>query len=160
MKKYAFYNFVNIVLGVVYILVLVNKNVFYNISTPELWFPLFVTLFGISLVIKAVLFKSDSALWFGLNAIIIGIVILLSFNYSISFTILWPVVITSLAFSFFVVGICFKDWLCLRLAIGLMIVSVSCYLYSLKIIELFWFIILEICSIIVSLFVSKIVQIK
>ncbi len=162
MKKYVLFNVINTILLLVYVTVVVLQNQFkiVKISNSDFWFSVLIVIVGLSLIFKAVIFKSDSSTWFGFLLFTIGSVIYFSKLYSLSFAILWPTILSAIMFSSLIVAICFSDWFHLKISVWFFIVSVVCYLYSFKILSLFKFIVLIVISVVLAFSIAKLIPIK
>lgn len=148
MKKFTIFNIFNIFIFICYIvLVQVQKHIcVISVAFDDFWFSLLIITFGVSLICKSIIFKSDSSIWFGMLFFVNGCVLFVSYITKIDYTILWPTILSSIMLSSLFVALFFKDWFHCRICILFFIVSVWCYLYSLKIISLIWFVFFTILS--------------
>lgn len=162
MKKFAIYNVVNLILLVGYVVLIVLKNQIkiINITNSDFWFSTLVIVVGISLLLKAIIFKSDSSTWFGSLLTTNGSVVFLSRQFALSYAMLWPTILSSIMLSSLLVAVFYKDWFHLKIFVWFLIVSVVCYLYSFKIITFLMFIVLLVISLVLAFVVAKLIPIK
>lgn len=159
MKRLTLFNILNLIIGAVYITLLIVQAYapFVNLQLKNFWFPVLCMSIGFSLILKAIIFRSDSATWFGSFLIFNGAVLFASFYLPYNYTTLWPVLFSSAAISSLLVGIFFKDWLHYKISSFLIIISLSFYLYAFKIIGLGWFLGLFFLEIVVAVFVGSLI---
>ena len=155
------FNIINLGLTATYVclLILQIKNEVVNVSFKTYLFCLLCAFLGLSLIVKAVIFKSDSATWFGINLLCNGITVLGSFTILSSYKLLWPTVFSFLALSSVVVAVCFKDWLQFKLLIVFSVISVPCYLFAFKILNVKLFVLALCVSAGLAYVLSKLVPV-
>lgn len=80
MKKLTLYNIVNIIFlaGFITLLCVQRYLPFTDLEMKDFWFPVLCMTIGISLIIKAIIFKSDSSTWFGSILVFNGAVLFAS----------------------------------------------------------------------------------
>lgn len=147
MKKFVLFNIINLGLIIAYVclLFLQINNAFVNASLKTFLFCSLCAFLGLSLIVKAAIFKSDSATWFGINLLCNGITILCSVSAQIPYKCLWPTVFSFLALSSGVVAVVFKDLLQFKLLIAFILISVPCYLFSFKVLNTILLFVLALC---------------
>lgn len=159
MKRLTLLNILNLILLLGYITCLIVQAYvpYVKLELKDFWFPMLCIFVGASLIIKAIIFKSDSATWFGTFLLTNGIILLISFFTPYNYINLWPVIFSCAAFSSLLVGIFFRDWLHYKISSFLVIISVSFYLYSFDIIGLGWFLGLFFLTLILAVFVGSLI---
>ena len=159
MKKLTLYNIVNIIFlaGFITLLCVQRYLPFTDLEMKDFWFPVLCMTIGISLIIKAIIFKSDSSTWFGSILVFNGAVLFASYYTPYNYFTLWPTLFSSVAFASLMVGIFFRDWIHYKIASFLVIISVSFYLYAFKIINFWWFLGAFFITLIVAVFVGGLV---
>lgn len=155
MKRLTLYNIFNVLIICLFICLLVFEanNPLFGIAPKSFWFPCFLLCLGGSLLIKAIIYKSDSSLWFALTFIIIGSLIYVVIATSLTFKQMWPSFVTAPAVSSFVLAMFFKDWLHLKIGTFIITINISFYLLSFNIISVWWFIPTFILSFILAFFI-------
>lgn len=159
MKKLTLYNIVNLIIltGFIVLLCLQRYVPFTELEMKDFWFPVLIMSLGVSLLIKAIIFRSDSSTWFGSLLVFNGSVLFASFYLPYNYTVLWPTLFSSIAFASLMVGIFFRDWLHYKIASFLIIISISFYLYAFNIINLWWFLGAFFLTLIVAVFVGSLI---
>ena len=162
MKRITKLNLLNLILftlSCVLNIIQLKTNLFI-VGRTQFCFVMFLIFVGISLFYKFILFKSDSSLWlsitlvgFGVNMYLFGI---LNLNYKVlATTFLISPIIASLF-----VGHIFKDVLQLKVVVYLIIMALSIYLFSFKIVEWYYgliiFVLAEILVVILFRYLPKI----
>lgn len=149
MKRLTIYNIINLILVLSYVLVVaIQLNInFLKIELVNLWFPMLCVTIGLSLLFKAVIFKSDSSTWFGCYLLFNGATLLFSKYYNVSYNYLWPSLISAGVLSSLIVAVLFKDWLHYRIVVVLTFVNIPLYLYVFKMVNLGLFIVITLISV-------------
>lgn len=153
MKRYIIYNFTNLVLLIIFVVLIIFNN--YNSlllhNSNDFWFYSLCMGFGISLLIKSIIFRSDSSLWFGTNLFLNGTTMFVMNFVNVDYTLLWPLIITYMALGSFVVGLFFKDWFQYKLALIFLILNIAPIVYMCNLISFVQFVIAEILAIILAI---------
>ena len=159
MKKLTLFNIINSILAVAYITLLIVQRYkpFAGMPLADYWFPTLCMALGLSLVCKAIIFKSDSATWFGTYLILNGATLFASFYMPLNYTTLWPTLVSSAALSSLIVGVFFRDWLHYKIAAFLAIIFVSFYLYAFKVLALGWFLLTFFGTVVFAVFVGSLI---
>lgn len=155
MKRLTLYNIFNLIILCVFISLLVFESItpFFGVSPKHFWFPCLCICIGVSLAIKAIIYKSDSSVWFSITLVLLGTLMFGVYISHMSYNKLWPVLFSIPATSSLIVTIFFKDWLQLKIFTFLTIISISFYLLSFGIISIWWFIPVFIFAFILAFFV-------
>lgn len=159
MKRFLVYRFISMVLLVVFIVLVVFNSMDKLIpnNSNDFWFYMLCIEFGFLLVLKAIIFKSDSALWFGSNLFLNGLLLIVFSVASFDNSYYWPFVILFVAISSLFVGVIFRDWFQTKLGIVVLVLAIFPYLFAFKIINLIQFIVFEVFSVIFAVLIHKMI---
>lgn len=156
MKRLTLYNIFNCIILILFAVLValeVNYRTF-GITPKQFWFPCFLICVGLSLLLKSMIYRSDSALWFAITFLSNGAVIYVIMYSHLTFFMMWPTMLTSVpAFSSLLLTIFFKDFLHLKIFTFLSIVGVALYLLSFSVVNIWWFIPIFIFSFIFAFFI-------
>lgn len=159
MKRLTFYKVINLILIVGFITLLIVQGTapFLKIELADFWFPTLCVIIGILLIFKAIIFRSDSATWFGTFVFVNGAMLITSFYLPYNYFQLWPIFFSSAALSSLLVGAFFRDWLHFKISSFLAIISTTFYLYSFEVIGFWWFLLMLVLAIIFAVFVGSLI---
>lgn len=157
MKKNTFYNLLNLILVATYVVsLIIQRNFpFLDISLSNYWFPTFCIFVSISMLFKSIIFKSDSSLWLFVCLLLLGVLILCFHYFNFDLVKYWPIVISVIAFSSLVVGLVFREIYQVKVCLVLSLISIPLYLFSFKVIGVWWFIGVLLLSIWTSIFATR-----
>lgn len=158
MKRLTLYNIINLIILCLFISLIVFEvyKPMFGIDPKDFWFPCFLLCVGLSLLIKSIIYKSDSSLWFAITFLFIGAIIYVIICTDLTFYNMWPALFSAPAFSSLVLTIFFKDFLHLKIFTFLTIVSISLYLLTFSVVSVWWFIPTFIFSFVLAFFICAI----
>lgn len=157
MKKNTFYNLLNLILVATYVVsLIIQRNFpFLDISLSNYWFPLFCIFVSISMLFKTIIFKSDSSLWLFVCLLLVGVLILCFHHFNLNLLKYWPAAISIISISSLTVGLVFREIYQVKVFVVLSLISIPLYLFSFKIIGVWWFIGILLLSIWTSIFTTR-----
>lgn len=157
MKKNTFYNLLNLILVATYVVsLIIQRNFpFLDISLSNYWFPLFCIFVSISMLFKTIIFKSDSSLWLFVCLLLVGVLILCFHYFNLNLLKYWPAAISIISISSLAVGLVFREIYQVKVFVVLSLISIPLYLFSFKIIGVWWFIGILLLSIWTSIFTTR-----
>lgn len=156
MKKSTMYTILNIALALLFVTFMLLQNflnVIKGVSIGQFWFPCILLLLGISLFLKSIIFNSDSTFWFALTVSFVFAFVVFAFFFDIPYKQYWPVFIEIPALASFIVGLAYKQWFQIKIAIFLTCVFFPVILFTLGAITVWWFILVIFLSISGSLYI-------
>lgn len=159
MKKISIYRIINGVLLVLYVtnLLLQHYLRLFPVHLNNFWFATLLLFLGLSLMSKAIIFKSDSTLWCALLLLFIFAFIVIIDNTVWNYSRMWPLFIEIPAVCSFVVGLIFDQWLNIKVSIVITSIFVPIFLLVIEIINVWWFLLVFFLSISVALYIISLV---
>lgn len=155
MKRINIYKLINLILSVLYLIILfVHKfRPVINLSVSEFWFPALLVFLSFAMLVKFIIFYSDSSLWLFITLLLVGIGTGLVNYYDLKIFTYWVVVLNIFALSSTIVGLVFKEIYQIKTAIALTFWSIPFYLYFFKILGFWWCLAILVVIIYVCLFI-------
>lgn len=150
LKKSTLYTVLNIVLALLFVGFMLLQHFFAligGVSLSQFWFPCVLLLLGISLFTKSIIFNSDSTFWFALVVFFVFAFMIFAYFIGISYSKFWPVFIAIPALASLIVGLAYKQWFQIKICLFLISVFIPVMLLTLKLVTIWWFILVILLSI-------------
>ena len=135
MRKNNFFNMIFLVLSVVFLIVigLAWLSVYPFNFALRFWFELFLMFMAIAVLMRGILFRSDSSIFAGIILFVCSILFSFRNIFSLAFLQILPGMLLSLGLAAIVVYLFFKNRVYLKMAlVCLPIMSVSCFVYLIQ----------------------------
>lgn len=159
MKKIRLLNIVNSFILIVFLISLISCYYVYNETFDKIWYLIIVFYCAIRLYIKYYLFRNDNTLWFAIALTVLwGFMIAYNF-YGLSYKY-WPILAQIPSISSGVVYIIYKNNLHLYLNILINTITTPFMLITMGYLSVGWFVIVEICAVIIAFVIVNIIDLK
>ena len=132
MRKNKFFNIYFVAVTAVYFvfLLLYAINVYPFSIMHHYWLQTFFIFMASIMLMRAILFRSDSSLLFGLSLLTVGLLLIFKAIFELQFLFILPILVLCISFSTLITYICFKNKLYLKSFIILALITLLlCNLY-------------------------------
>ena len=132
MRKIQIYNIVFAIIIFLYVLCFILNicGVSQFAFIEEYWFPIFLVMMGILVLMRGILFYSDSSMFSGIALILVGVAFVIKQVFELKFYYALPAMLVGITISLFITYIMFKNKLYLKaFCISIVITAISCVGY-------------------------------
>ncbi len=159
MKKVRLYNFINLVITLLFGVTLTLQGVLklLPIEFARFYFPCFLFYVSCSLFFKFIIFKNPAILWFSCNLFLVQLALFLVYFSPLTNKQFWPIYLLIPAVCSLVVGVGFKNPLHLSLFTFLIMLAIPLFLLTYDILSVGYFILVLFISLLLSSFMIKII---
>ncbi len=159
MKKVILFNYINLVIVILFATTLVFQGVYkiIPINFSRFYFPCFLFFVATSLLFKFIIFKNPAILWFSCNLFLICGALFLVYFSPLSFKEFWPIYLIIPAICSLIVGIAFKNFLHFCIFFFLFSIAFPIFLLTYDILSVANFILVFIISLLLGIFMINII---